>query len=327
MSSYTTELRKLVEQNINLGMTDYPIFNEEYRASLNTKIINHYYYHEIGFETIARFKHYLNTTLNEIMPYYNKLLQSELITINPLLSFQRSKNDSKTVGVTRSEDLHNTDTKEATTAGTKSLTLTNDQTLHNVTGVEGTKHNTGTNNITTSDTLHETNETENTAITTNSNTNTNNHKDIFSETPQALLTDTDIATNYYASEVHIVNDTNSNNTSDTVATTNNLTKDVTNSGTNNNTLNLTNTDNTTTTSNGTNNTVGENNETTTETDNETLTKVGTVAITEATNETIVVTENGFEIPLSDLVLKYRSTFLNIDTLIINDLKELFMMVY
>jgi hypothetical protein len=44
-------------------------------------------------------------------------------------------------------------------------------------------------------------------------------------------------------------------------------------------------------------------------------------------ENVVVTENGFEIPLSDLIMKYRKTFLNIDMLIVDELQELFMLVY
>lgn len=63
---------------------DYPIFDESYRQTLETKILRHYYFREIGFETVARFKEYLNRTMWEIMPYYNKLYLSELLHFNPL---------------------------------------------------------------------------------------------------------------------------------------------------------------------------------------------------------------------------------------------------
>lgn len=51
MATYTTELRRLIENGFDLGLDDYPIFDEEYRAVLNKKIIDHYYFCEIGFET------------------------------------------------------------------------------------------------------------------------------------------------------------------------------------------------------------------------------------------------------------------------------------
>lgn len=62
----------------------YPIFNEEYREILETKIINHYFTREIGLETVSLWKHFLKTRMNEIMPYYNKLYEAELsVSGNP----------------------------------------------------------------------------------------------------------------------------------------------------------------------------------------------------------------------------------------------------
>ena len=91
MSKYTVELGTLVNKfGFDLELNEYPIFNEEYREKLNSKILNHYYFHEIGFEVPERFRFYLKSTLNEIMPYYNQLLESELLSINPLLSFEKN---------------------------------------------------------------------------------------------------------------------------------------------------------------------------------------------------------------------------------------------
>ena len=101
MSKYTTELRWPIEQfltdldleNIEenwphifdkLGLSDYPIFDESYREGLNMKIIRHYYMREIGAETFALFRQYLRRTMFEIMPYYNKLYQSEILVIDPV---------------------------------------------------------------------------------------------------------------------------------------------------------------------------------------------------------------------------------------------------
>lgn len=84
MSKYTTELRWIIENGYDLQLNEYPIFDENYRQKLNQKIINHYYFREIGFETVGLFIFYLKQTMNEIMPYYNQLYESALLEIDPL---------------------------------------------------------------------------------------------------------------------------------------------------------------------------------------------------------------------------------------------------
>lgn len=91
MSYYTTEIRWLVESGWNFGLNEYPIFDETYRAGLNQKIIDHYYFREIGFETAALFTRFLNRKMNEIMPYYNQLYLSEKIKIEPLTRLDYSE--------------------------------------------------------------------------------------------------------------------------------------------------------------------------------------------------------------------------------------------
>lgn len=77
MANYTIELRTILENNVNIFDFNYPIFDESYRAKFEENFINHFYYREIGFETISRFKHHLKTELNILMPYYNKLYTSQ----------------------------------------------------------------------------------------------------------------------------------------------------------------------------------------------------------------------------------------------------------
>ncbi len=88
MANYTIELHKLIEMGfpLPLGKNDYPIFDENHRAILNDKIIAHYYFREIGQETPSRFAFNLRRKMNEIMPYYNKLYESELIKYDPLFT-------------------------------------------------------------------------------------------------------------------------------------------------------------------------------------------------------------------------------------------------
>lgn len=101
MSRYTIELRYLIEGNYDLGLKDYPIFDEPYREQLNNKIIQHYYFREIGFETEALFKNRLNQKMNEIMPYYNQMYESSKLKIDPLSTIDLEEvfsRKSKTTG-------------------------------------------------------------------------------------------------------------------------------------------------------------------------------------------------------------------------------------
>ena len=89
MSKYTTELRSICEQFAELTESvgykkvdevirlalpkifyfDFPIFDENHRTELETKIIKHYYTREIGVETVGLWLLKLEMTMNEIMPY------------------------------------------------------------------------------------------------------------------------------------------------------------------------------------------------------------------------------------------------------------------
>ena len=102
MSKYTMELRYICETEAGLSESagynsvdqivesaaphifeNYEIFDENYRLLLNKKILRHYYTREICAETIGLWKLWLNNRMHEIMPYYNKLYQSELLEFDP----------------------------------------------------------------------------------------------------------------------------------------------------------------------------------------------------------------------------------------------------
>lgn len=104
MSMYTTELRYICESYAGLTESagynnienvikkalpkifdfDFPIFDEDYRTVIETKIIKHYYTREISEETVGLWKLRLNTKMNEIMPYYNQLYKAWSVDFNPL---------------------------------------------------------------------------------------------------------------------------------------------------------------------------------------------------------------------------------------------------
>ena len=70
---------------------NFPIFDEQYRNVLLTKIIKHYYTREIGEETLGLFKLRMDTRLNEIMPYYNKMYETETYKFNPIYDVDLSR--------------------------------------------------------------------------------------------------------------------------------------------------------------------------------------------------------------------------------------------
>lgn len=115
MSKYTTELRYICETYAGLTesvgydsidevvekaypkifkTSEIPMFTgetNEHRALLFKKILLHYYTREIGYETVGLWKLKLNQKLMEIMPYYNQLYESELIEFDPLKNVDVTK--------------------------------------------------------------------------------------------------------------------------------------------------------------------------------------------------------------------------------------------
>lgn len=77
MAKYTMTINYLVENGFDFQLNEYPIFDEEYRPTLNKLILDNFMMDEIGFETPALFRHFLKTKLNEIMPYYNLLFKAQ----------------------------------------------------------------------------------------------------------------------------------------------------------------------------------------------------------------------------------------------------------
>ena len=87
MSVYTVQLGNLIYSGFDIGLDKYPIWDEEYRLTLNQKLVDHYWFREIGAETPALFSFFLNRTLNEIMPYYNELYKTTLYEYDPTNSY------------------------------------------------------------------------------------------------------------------------------------------------------------------------------------------------------------------------------------------------
>ena len=148
---------------------DFPIFSEAYRETLCKKILKHYFTREIGSETVGLWKLRLNTKLNEIMPYYNKLYTSELIDFDPMKDYDLIREIAGTTDTDRTGTVKNVggDSRWSKFSDTPQGGLGNfngdegddeDEWLTNVTHNYGDDNNTETRNLNdkTSDTRSET---------------------------------------------------------------------------------------------------------------------------------------------------------------------------
>lgn len=79
MAQYTLTIKQIIENNIDIFTFHYPFFDESYRKTFENNFINHFYFDEIGLETVGKFKHRLKIKLNLIMPYYNKIFISQAL--------------------------------------------------------------------------------------------------------------------------------------------------------------------------------------------------------------------------------------------------------
>ena len=174
MSKYTTEVRFICENKSGLeisgGSGDVdsiianswnkiftskaPFFDEEYRSILCQKILKHYYLREICCETVGIWTLWMNTRLEEIMPYYNQLYESAKIEFNPMHNVDLTSKHERNVEGTSEEDGTRTDN----TTGKRTLTGNRD--------------------------------TDNTSVGTRNTTNSSDEtkRDLYSDTPQGAIT-------------------------------------------------------------------------------------------------------------------------------------------
>jgi hypothetical protein len=98
MSKYTVQLRNLMENGYKIFVFEYPLFDPTYKPILEQKIIDFYYFREIGLETPSQFKHFLKSKMNVIMPYYNQWYSSNEVfkTYDPYKNKNVTTSDTRT---------------------------------------------------------------------------------------------------------------------------------------------------------------------------------------------------------------------------------------
>lgn len=205
----------------------YPLYKGVDKNGLERKIIRHYLMHEIGLETIGLFKLYFENKMLEIMPYYNELyrLQELLLNSDPeydvdmyedLIGSEESGKDRSSVqegseeddtGQSLDEETSGTETNSATTSDNqdwnKDHSETSDMTANEDSSRniqhEDSSRDTETYDNVTDRMLHDTTKAntgtqKNTGVTANSDFpqgNVSGNRDYYSDEQESESTRTD----------------------------------------------------------------------------------------------------------------------------------------
>lgn len=203
MSKYTTELRFICETEAGYNQSqgykkvneilaaaapkifdfEFPIYDKNYRLTLETKILKHYYTREISEETYGLWKLRLDAALNEIMPYYNQLYKSAILEFNPLYDVDVQRTYTKVLDGTESGTTSGTGKGSATGKSSDTTTTTRD--------ASSTNANSGNKSMSTEQTEE----------------SSKNHTDKYSDTPQGALTN--VVAGKYLTNARIIDDTES----------------------------------------------------------------------------------------------------------------------
>lgn len=130
----TVELREIVSSGVKVFDFDYPVPRStiEYngktcevdfdKAKFEQKILDHYWFRQIGQETVGRFLHYFRTRMREIMPYYVQVYEFDakfrniddpLESYNLVETFQQFASGSGRVIGSNSSESSGNDSRES----------------------------------------------------------------------------------------------------------------------------------------------------------------------------------------------------------------------
>lgn len=328
MSLYTTEVRYICEEAAGydsskgyLGVDEvldkswnkvvdfnFPLWDDNYRKALVKKILLHYYTREIGFETVGLWKLKLMTKLNEIMPYYNELYKTTVLKFNPLYDVDYTKSHEGTAHTDR-DGAENAskirkDTRKLTHEGEDVSKGTSDTTVNDETDTTG--------NATRTDNLMRT--WNGSKVTTPNTTKW----DVYSDTPQGALDN--VANETYLTNARKITETGGITESDqnrTEANTGTVGNAETNHGEHTGTS-QTSVENTT-------NRSYEDNESINGNETNALDRTEDIDSTDQYIDHVVGKMSGK--PYYELINGFRKTLLNIDMMIINDLNDLFFLLW
>lgn len=314
-TEYLADLMKNPQTSelLNKALSTYPLYTPQAaesidlipnREQLNNRLLKAYKYREIGFETVGRFLDELETTMCEIMPYYNELyktveimagLDNPFDNVDIIETFDESKNGS------------GTNTNKLTKSGT------------DTTDTSGESNTTGTDTTdTSSESLSgsETSTTSNDSSTTNA-TVSNLTKNVHSDTPQNSIgiTANNIDSVQYADSVSWNKSDNTDNATTTGSSSSNVSTDTESSA-----------ESKTTGSHSADTTTSEKSERTT---SESSDLDGKHTTTEQTQHTYTKKGNQGVNTYAHDMIEFRTSIIDVTNQIINDerISELFMRVF
>lgn len=140
----------IVKPKIDAALSTYPVYTPKNPAALtviptrediNKRLLNHYKYREIGFETVGRFLDELEIAMCDIMPYYNQLFKSEDI-INGIddIFGNLDVTEEYTETTTGSSQSEGSGTSSTTSSDTSETSGTTSATSTNNTSMETSEH-------------------------------------------------------------------------------------------------------------------------------------------------------------------------------------------
>lgn len=76
-SKLTLELREVLAGGVDIWAFDYPsYYKDAQKLAFEQKVVDHFYFRQIGQETVGRFLHMFRAKVREIMPYYIEMYKS-----------------------------------------------------------------------------------------------------------------------------------------------------------------------------------------------------------------------------------------------------------
>lgn len=130
MAHYTLTLQQILQGGINLFDFEYPMFKEEFKPTFEKLFIDYFYLEEIAHETVGQFKHRLKTRLNVIMPYYNKLYESQELEQRILDNYDVTEEIKRVISGDMSKEFNGTSTSNTSNTSTSSGTNTQTEEKH-----------------------------------------------------------------------------------------------------------------------------------------------------------------------------------------------------
>lgn len=307
MSKYTTEVRYICEQKAELKesvgfnsinsvlekswdkifTTNWEIFDESYRKILCEKILRSYYTREICAETVGLWQLWLDSTLCEIMPMYNQLYKTTIYEFNPLYNTDMTTTFTKTVTGNDIKRTTGNNSKWNDVSTSSKNTKTDDYIVKDSSKTNSTSKGNTNSESSNNDTFDETNK--------------------FNDTPQGGVNG--IESGNYLTDIRMISRTGTTTNSSDENSTSSLNGTYTNENLNK----------------GTTVNDGTARSNTTETGTTNASETGTSETTETWTEKVMGKNNSEN--YGQLLVEFRKSIINIDKMIIDELKPLFMQLW